>query len=330
MEKYDIPAVFRRLQSEGLLTDADIMRTKDGFALAYRSLADILARHRIHDFPGSGGQRLACNRFYDDWFMYAAPGAGEYTYGLLKLREQEHDGNGDVPADGDTPGVTVSFISFDFAVLRACLMDSTDGNRQRLNREINRVVAHRGQSHHSALKQYFVNPQSEASYLIAVLYTKHIASFAENGCLAVPEHYKEIMQQITNGRSGAKLSRVPRFIDELNQKAGRMVCDHEKIYIQNREYPDSYECAAILATHTGNTSVHSFAAEVLFHARFLIAIAKIRIPFLGSSVYDSAIRADMSIGDTELQGITPYYRENSRIVQEQYRYHGDKNFSTRF
>ena len=55
-----------------------------------------------------------------------------------------------------------------------------------------------------------------------------------------------------------------------------------------------------------------------------MAPAKIKIPFLGKSVYDSAIRADMSIGDTELQGYTPYYRENSRIVQEQYRYHKDK------
>ena len=48
---------------------------------------------------------------------------------------------------------------------------------------------------------------------------------------------------------------------------------------------------------------------------------------MGSSVYDSAIRADMSIGDTELQGWTPYYRENSRIVQEQFRYHKGKDFT---
>ena len=134
----------------------------------------------------------------------------------------------------------------------------------------------------------------------------------------------EIVKQIAVGGSSKKHSRVPRFIDSINHKAGRMVCDHEQIYIQNRNNPDAYECAAILATHTGNTSVYSFAAEVLFHARFLVALAKIKIPFLGKSIYGSAIRADLSIGDTELQGYTPYYRENSCIVKEQYRCHTDK------
>jgi hypothetical protein len=33
------------------------------------------------------------------------PSENDYVYGLLKLREQEHDAEGDSPADGDTPGV---------------------------------------------------------------------------------------------------------------------------------------------------------------------------------------------------------------------------------
>ena len=327
MDKEKIPDVFQYLQSRGCIMEKHILMTQDGFWMVYKSLSDILEDRGIYEVPDSDGIRIFCRNFFDDWFLYAIPSLYGYTYGLLKLREQEHDGEGDIPADGDTPGVTISFISFDCTVLLNCLADPTDENRQRLNREINRVVAYRGQSYHKALKRYFMNPKSEAPYLIAELYAKHIASFAEDGCLAVPDHYKEIMQGLASGGATAKHSRVPRFIDSINRRAGRVVCDHENIYIPHRENPDGYVCAAILATHTGNTSVYSFAAEVVFHARFLVTPAKIRIPFMGSSVYDSAIRADMSIGDTELQGWTPYYRENSRIVQEQFRYHKGKDFT---
>ena len=81
------------------------------------------------------------------------------------------------------------------------------------------------------------------------------------------------------------------------------------------------ERLAILATHTGNTSFFSFAAEVQFHAKFLTWWAKFPVP--GGSPYASAIRADMSIGDAEFAGPTPYYRPDSRIVRKQYHCHKD-------
>ena len=66
-------------------------------------------------------------------------------YGLLKLREQEHEAEGDSPADGDTPGLTISFISFSCEILLDCLVTPTDENRLRLDSEIDRVVARKGQ-----------------------------------------------------------------------------------------------------------------------------------------------------------------------------------------
>jgi hypothetical protein len=107
----------------------------------------------------------------------------------------------------------------------------------------------------------------------------------------------------------------------LNQGAGYVVCDHENIYLENREEPTEHEAAAILATHTGNTSVFSFAAEVEYHACFLTPLAKIKIPFFGRSVYASAIRADMTVGDTEFEGPAPFYRSDSKIVKRQYALH---------
>ena len=324
MDKKQMPKIFWQLQSEEYINQSNILKTSDGFWLIYKSLSEILSEKGIVEFPDSEGRQLKCSSFFDDWFLYAVPNESDYTYGLLKLREQEHDAQDGAPADGDTPGVTISFISFDCQKLIACLAVPTDENRKKLNAEINRVVAYKGQRYHETLKRYFRNPQSHGAYLVADLYTRHIASFAENGCLAVPEQYKKIVQQSSLCKSSNKRTRLPHFIDALNQAAGRVVCDHEHIFLENREKPTEKEAAAILATHTGNTSVFSFAAEVEYHARFLTPLARLKIPFVGKSIYNSAIRADMTVGDTEFEGPAPFYQEDSKIVKRQYELHREK------
>ena len=316
-----IPKIFQQLQFEGYITESEIRKTNDGFTLVYKSLSDLLAKKDIFDVPDSDGVRLSCDRFFDDWFLYAVPDEHDYVYSLLKLREQEHDAEGDIPSDGDTPGVTISFISLACEILLDCLTNPTDENRKKLNDEINRVAARRGQSHHEELKKYFSDPSSEGTYLVASLYTKHIAAFAANGYLSVPECYSRFTRQSFLSKRSASLARLPRFVESINQKAGYIVCDNEKIYIKNRENPDPLECAVILATHTGNTSVHSFAAEVEWHARFLVPFAKIKIPFTGKSLYDSAIRADMTIGASALEGFAPFHKAKSRAVKRQLTLH---------
>lgn len=323
MEKNTLPKIFQQLQSEGYIKASDVISTQDGFCLAYKSVAAILAEKEIFDFPDSSGERLLCGKFFDDWFLYAVSDEVDDTYSLLKLREQEYDMKDGAPADGDTPGVTISFISFDGKKLLTCLKDATDENRQKLDDEINRVVAYKGQRHHKSLKRYFANPNSQGAYLVAEVYTKHIASMAGNGYLEVPEHYKKIVQQSISYKHSAKLARLPGFMAALNDAAGYVVCNNEKIHIQDRKNPNRYECAAILATHTGNTSVYSFAAEVEYHARFLTPLARTKIPFFGRSIYDSAIRADMTIDDTEFEGPAPFYKETSKIVKRQYMLHQD-------
>ena len=329
MPSKSIPNMFRILLSDMSISQSDIRKTSDSFFLVFKSLSAILAERNIFDFLDSKGERLPCDRFFDDWFLYAVPSESDYTYSLLKFREQEHDAEDGSPADGDTPGVTISFISLDGEVLLCCLEAPTDENRKKLGAEINRVVAYKGQRHHKSLKKYFIAPKSEGAYLVADTYTKHIASFVENGCLAVPEAYKAIVQQSVSYKNSAKFARLPSFIDKLNQKAGYVVCDNEKIYIQNQEELTEYESAAILATHAGNTSVYSFAAEVEYHAKFLTPLAKIKIPFFGRSIYDSAIRADMTVDDKEFEGPAPFYQEDSKIVRQQYTLHREPKFGSK-
>lgn len=317
----NIPGFFRFLLSDTNIEKSDIFGTFDGFFMLNKSIASILSVKGILDFPDSSAERLDCDKFFDDWFIYAVPNEDDYVYSLLKLREQEYDAKYGSLADGDTPGITISFISFDCELLLNCLADPTDESVKKLNFEINRVVSYKGQRHNKALKKYFKNPKSLGAYLVANTYVNFIASCADNGKIAVPEFYKEIVQQSMSYKNIAKFARLPRFIENLNKAAGRIVCDNENIYFQNIEKLTEHEALAILATHTGNTSVYSFAAEVEYHARFLTTLAKIKIPFFGRSVYDSAIRADMTVGDTEFEGPAPFYKDASKIVKRQYELH---------
>ena len=314
-----IPSVFRYLLNAQLIREENVLFTKDGFYMIYKSISSILISKGIETFPDREDRILECRNFFDDWFLFAIPDHEDYVYGLLKMREQEHDLEQGMKADGDTPGVTISFISISTDILKSCLENPSAENRKKMGMEINRVVAYPKQSHHPALKAYFIRPQAEAPYLIAGTYVKHIASFSTAGTLNVPKAYKEIYLKRF---ASAKYARVPDFLEENNREANRAVCDHEKIYIQDVKQLSRYEKLAILATHTGNVSYHSFAAEIRYHAMFLNKLMKIRLPMAGSP-YASAVRADMSIGDKEFQGPTPYYNLYGKHVREQVKYHSD-------
>ena len=317
MSDTKIPAYFARLLEMGLAAQGDIFPTQDGFFALNKSLSDILAQRQIHTFPGEHDQTLQCRYFFDDWYLYAVTGSTGWVYSLFKMREQEFDAALGREADGDTPGITVSFITFQTQILDDCLLDPTEENRKKLGQEINRVVSYRKQTHDGALKAYFHRPEAEGAYLIGQLYTRFIASLAVDGVLDVPLAYAQQCRSRRNSRSAARL---PDFIDSNNQAAGRIICDHEKLYFQDPNHLTQFEQFAILATHTANTSFHSLAAEVRFHAMFLFAGAKIQIPLLGCP-YASAIRADMLIDDKEFEGPAPYHNPNSRMVRRQEKYH---------
>ena len=315
------PHFFLELTGRGCLSEQDIHRTGDGFRAASKSLAGILAEKGIATFRNADGQVRACNLYYDDWYLYAVEENGSVVYGLFKMREQEHDAEQGLMADGDQPGVTVPFIAFDAGILSRCLDDPSGENREALNREINRVVADRGQRHHPLLKAYFCRPESEGPYLIAELYVRFLAGLAQDGSLEVPEAYGSICRKSRSGRSRL-YGRLPRFIDANNDAAGYSVCDHERIYLRDPAHLSAYEKSALLATHTADVSFHAFAAEVQYHARFLAGYARIPIPFLGRSVYDSAIRADLSIDESAPEELAPFHRENSLCVRRQKKLHG--------
>ena len=316
---YNKSSFFQYLLDEKLVDLDHVLGTKDGFFMIYKSVSSILGSKGIETFPDRDNKMLECKNYFDDWFLFAVPGKNGSEYGLLKMREQEHDLEKGIQADGDTPGVTISFIAFDTGIMKDCLENPSAENRKKMGREINRVVAYPKQNHSPALKAYFIRPQAEAPYLIADTYVKYLAALHSAGTFNVPKAYEEICQKRA---TAVKYARVPDFLDENNRNAKMVVCDHEKIYIQNVKRLSRHEKLAILATHTGNVSVHSFVAEIRYHAMFLNKLMKIRLPLAGSP-YASAVRADMSIGDKEFQGPAPYYNLSGKIVCEQMKYHAD-------
>ncbi len=268
------------------------------------------------------------------------------------MREQEYNALHHEIADGDTPGVTISFIALDTQVLTQCLLSPTPQNRTALNREINRVVALRKQTHHPALKAYFLPAEAQGPYLVAQWYVYFLAGLAVDGVLAVPDAYAHLYRHLPH-------SRLPRFLNANNQLAGHTVCDHRSIFLKDPSVPTPGEAMAILATHTADVSYPSFAAEVQYHARFLTwyaripvpAIlathtadvsypsfaaevqyharfltwyARIPVPFLGWSVYESAIRADMTIDDSALTSSAPFHNLHSKWVLRQQRCHQEQ------
>ena len=161
--------------------------------------------------------------------------------------------------------------------------------------------------------------ESKAAYLIAELYIRHILSFTYKGFIIVPQKYEEIYSESLVQPAGSKLKRLPDFINRNNIDAGRVVCE---IYINYPKAPDRFEKLAILATHTADTSFNQFACEVQYHALFLNSLTKIKIPFIGS-VYENAVRADLSIDDSEFEGNAPYHHTDSKLVRKHIEKHGE-------
>lgn len=323
MEIVKQESIIQELAQRGYITVSDIQRTPDGFCAVTKSIASLLIDRGIPALHSFQGQVLECKYFFDDWYLSTLPGKAGVVCGLFKMREQEYDAENGITADGDTPGVTISFIAFDTTVLLNCLSDPTVSNQQLLENEINRVVASRGQRHHPAIKEYFKCAEAQGAYLVAKLYVRKIAFLAQNSCIPVPKHYAALYREYNTSNFSHRKGRIPAFITSNNNVAGHVVCDGEKIFIQDPNQISVHEELAILATHTANISFNSFAAEVCFHAKFLTNLARIPIPFLGCSVYDSAIRADMTIDEGELVGPTPYYRMGSRLLKKQRKFHND-------
>ena len=130
MKEKPVPSFFRELMRRAVWTPGRYAPRPTIYGGRQNRLADILVGQGITTFPNDRDELRDCDKFFDDWYCYAVPRQGGYVYSLFKLREQEFDAKNGLIADGDTPGVTVSFIAFDTDVLAQCLSEPTVANRK--------------------------------------------------------------------------------------------------------------------------------------------------------------------------------------------------------
>jgi len=138
--------------------------------------------------------------------------------------------------DALNPGVVISFAAL-------------DEKRMQMTGDVSK-----------AIKAYFRRPQAEGGYLIARIFVENIITAGQSRHIPLPRYFENFYRR---GKGG----RISRFVEINNEDAVHTVCDQEMIYIRDLENVSDFEKLAILATHTGCTSFHSFAAGVCYFAR---------------------------------------------------------------
>ena len=318
---YVAPSKFTKLKKLSYITNSEYMGTDDGFFLSTKSVGDILHRNGITAFKGNNNDDLPVTSYLDDWYIFAINYNGESDYGLLKLREQESDA--DSNADGDEPGVTVSFISFDIDAMFNCIANPTAENKKLLWEDVIKYTVESKENlvHSNTITGYFADPTKDAAYLIAEQYCSLIARLSNDGSnhIAAPDAF--------NALEHSRKSRLNNGLADINQAAGRTVFDAENKRLQlvnSYNNLDKFERQAILTTHTANVNINSFAAEIVFHADKTIEFSEHK----NSKAYLAAVRADMTVSARsfyDLTGITePYYNLDSDYVKKQVQYHGER------
>ena len=296
---------------------AQWLETEDGFGLCTRPLSALLEEKGIRDTGISLSNSSDVESYYDDWHLYRVAGESP-VYSLLKLREQEHDY---VPgfSDRDEPSVSVSFVAFPLEVFETLPQGCQPGQPE-MERFVNafRDVTERfTRKHDPRLQQYFSNPANRGSYLIGQTYLQKLLSLFPNGCIPFPDRHRMASARLLQG------------LAELNRRSGRTIVDFQRrgIFLADPLHPTPEELQAVLAFHTGNLSLNSFAAEIKFHADALVKW-EARIPYMGKRYwYRAAIRADMQFGpENRLYSmlLCPYYHPGSRLLREQEALHGKR------
>lgn len=292
---------------QAIINISTLKATDDGFVMCTESLANMMNNLGITDINISKGRKEGVQGYYDDWYLYGVKDSnGNFTFSLLKMREQEND-----QYDGNAPGIAVPFIDFDVQTLAEVTSDNTGS----LEDSIDRTIKDEGIDFDQNLQEYFAKTESKAPYLIADHYVDMIAQQSVDGKIALDEKFNTVS------------TRVLHAAYNLNERAGSMIIDrfNNCIHIEDKNNLSEVEKRAILLMHTGNETFNSFAAEVESHSDDLVSgLAKL------PDLREKAIRADMAImPKTEEENILrslhdPYYHLNSSIVKEQERIHGKR------
>jgi len=352
------PDFFESMIDDGLFTADTLDNTDDGLFISLVPISTILNANGIYELPDKADNTSFTNvlAFYDDWYIFSVVNSTTTKYGLYKMREQESDekDNADnTVADGDDPGVSISFIEFDISALKNIFNGApTSSALYNLYSCLDEVIRPpvKGFSgdgfgfnlHDTDITEYFSDTNSDGAYLIAEKYITFIIENEcnEDGIIDMPNAYTLILEDIDfylNELTGVnlyddyvvycsnqlhRLRRIPNALNSINLEAERNIFDstNKTLTILNKNNPTSCEKRAILVSFAGNATFNSFAAEVEFHADELDTLMSLLLDW-----YEAAIKADMSIAEgSNNDFFDKYYDLESDIVQAQANAHGEQ------
>ncbi|EAC3819509.1 hypothetical protein KW17_05120 [Listeria monocytogenes] len=273
---YDkLPPEFKDAITSGFATIEDFQATDDGFIICMVPLSIML---------NAGDVANATD--YNDQFLFCIKNEkGDFVFSTCKLRT-----GGD---NGESSSVAVSFVSI--SAKEILNIFNKNPNMSQID---NSIYAGSDYSMYQqpvadkALLNYFRNPDSKASYLLADLYVQKILNASST---EVESGYS-----VTNVNGGQELvdSDYKKYLMESEYKALLKNPSYNKqsgtISISDINNLTEDEYNAILLTHSANIDSYSFAAEVKFHADY--ADSSVRY------IRDSAIKSDMGIGESANNG----------------------------
>lgn len=329
---FDYPELFQTFHDASYVETNDVTYTHDGCYIIKKSLADILNQAGIHALyekePYTSEHSISVMNYFDDWYIYAIIDENAHVYSLYKMREQEYerDPDGDGQAqyagmyDADDPGVTISFISFNTAILTACIDNPSNENKYNLYQELDKVIVSKKAEHDDTIVQYYDDIGSCGAYIIGEAYIQFIASLSENHQINAPEKLKKLLST-SSSWTDTEIDirdRVSNLISTYNSELGSLLYDmsEHKINITNINSLTEYEKNMILVSFTANASLDSFAAEVRAHA----------LSFSDPSAFffeNRFERADMTITSSDNKehvyytDYFPYHDPNSNFLKYQ-------------
>lgn len=317
------PDFFESMIDDGLFTADTLDNTDDGLFISTVPISTILNANGIYQLPNDASNTSSTNvlAFYDDWYIFSVINGTTTKYGLYRMREQEYD-----HIDGDDPGVTISFVSLNIDLFNSCLSNNTTSNLHNLYIDFEKVISTEDIVYDNTITTYFNTVAYDGSYLIAEAFVYMIAQTAIAGEIPLPEAYPGSIGKV----------RLDEAINDINTLNGSVICDvdYKIIWIDNPKNLSALEKCAILATHTANISLNSFAAEVQFHAEKTIEMYELMTNDIHITldndfrvIYNKALRSGMGISEeygTETMLETPYYFPSSSYWEAQIAAHGVK------
>lgn len=259
----------------------DMEATDDGFILCSKPLDAILTDMGITGFDPTEYQSL--------YLWGLSNGAGGFEYSMIRMLLPGQSTEGSV--------ISVPFRSFDISVFDG--LDSEDVGE--IHDALFRVFDYQSTDTPSFfLLDYFTNPQSKASYLIADLAvnrTLNIAGIIDEGEWS-PGTIAIICEEDVYTTAALKRYQEQGIVDITNGL----------VHIEDASHLSSDEKSAILACISSNPDFYSYAAENQFHAVMYNHYSFVE------PMRRSAIVSDAGVGESQTIDYEYLFKERDALV----------------